>query len=302
MKKQLISLIVLFAFGKVFAQDDAQFTQFYANKLYYNPAATGYSDKLIGSAAYRMQWAGSPSVNAKDRPSYMLFNAAQYIDDYRSGVGVSIYNARQHVQNTFQVKAAYAYHLQLNEDAFLSMGLNVGLMSKGVKNGLAPDGNPISETFTMSDLGFGLEFYMQEFQVGVSTQHIPAILGAKEEREHTHFYYYGTYFHVIDEDWIVIPSVVFRNSSFITNVDLSARVSYQNMYQLGVAWRRDAISVLIGLTIQETFSLGYSFDIHNSSLAAYRAGNRQSLRPSHEIMLTYRHQLLNRDSGGYGSW
>ena len=136
----------------------------------------------------------------------------------------------------------------------------------------------------MSDLGLGVEFYTPELQVGISAQHIPAILGAREGRNHTHFYYYATYFYTINDEWRVIPSVVLRNSSFITNVDISARVSYLNMFQFGASWRRDAIAFLVGFNYDDTYSFGYSFEIHNGGLTG--------ARPSHEIMLSYRTQIL----------
>ena len=283
MKKILITCLILFSLNKIYAQDDVQLTQFHANRLYYNPAATGFSDKFLASASYRTQWAGTTGLS-KDMPNYILFNAAQFFAEQRSGVGLSVYNAKQHVQNTLQIKGSYAYHLQVQEESWLAMGINVGMLSRGIRDGMTPEGVPINEKHTMSDLGLGVEFYTPELQVGVSAQHIPAIIGASEGRNHTHFYYYATYFYTINDEWRVIPSVVLRNSSFITNVDISARVSYLNMFQFGAAWRRDAIAFMVGINYEDTYSLGYSFEIHNGKMS----GNK----PSHEIVLSYRTQIL----------
>jgi len=285
MKKILILCLILFTFGKIFAQDDAQFTQFYANRLYYNPAATGASDKFLASATYRSQWAGSPTLSKEARPSYILFGATQFFGDKRSGVGLNIYNASQHVQNALQVKASYAYHLQVQDEAWLSMGINVGMLNRSIRNGLSADGQLINESHTMSDLGLGVEYYTPELIVGVSCQHIPAVIGDNEERKHAHFYYYATYIYTINEEWKVVPSVLLRNSSFITNVDATVRVSYLNMFQFGVSWRRDAMAFLIGFNIEDTYSIGYSFDLHT--------GTMTGARPSHEIVLGYRTQIIN---------
>jgi type IX secretion system PorP/SprF family membrane protein len=255
--------------------------------LYHNPAATGISDKFMASATYRSQWAGSPSLSRHDRPSYILFNAAQYLADQRSGVGLTIYNATQHVQHILQAKVSYAYHLQVMDEAWLAMGINVGFLSKGIRDGMTVEGQPWNESHAMSDLGLGLEYYTPELQVGFAAQHIPAIIGSSEERQHTHFYYYATYFHTINEEWRVIPSVVIRNSSFITNYDISARISYLNMFQFGFSWRRDAVAFLLGFSFEDTYSIGYSFDIHTGTLLG--------ARPSHEIVLNYRTQLFNKE-------
>ena len=287
MKKIIILSVICLLSIQAFAQDDAQFTQFYANRLFHNPAATGFSDKFQASATYRTQWAGSPTMSRQDLPNYILFNAAQYFANKRSGVGLTIYNATQHVQHILQVKGSYAYHLQVQEEAWLSMGINVGLLSRSIRNGIPVEGPMWNESHTMSDLGFGLEYYTPELQVGVSAQHIPLIIGGSEERKHTHFYYYATYFHTINDEWKVIPSVVFRNSSFITNFDISTRISYLNMFQFGFSWRRDAVAFLLGFSFEDTYSIGYSFDIHTGTL--------NGARPSHEIVLSYRAHLFNRE-------
>jgi len=286
MKKILTITAICLSFAKIFAQDNAQFTQFHANRLFYNPAATGFSDKFLASLTYRTQWTGSPNTAA--RPNFMLLNAAQYFADKRSGVGLSIYHATQNVQRDLQVKLSYAYHLQVQEESWLAMGLNVGMFSSGIRDGVPKEGGIRDETYNMSDLGFGVEFYTPELQVGVSAQHIPVVLGspeARRNRQHTHFYYYGTYFYAVDNEWTVIPSVILRNSSIITNVDAVVRVSYLNMFQLGVSWRRDAVSILMGFSFEDTYSIGYSFDIATMGM--------RGTRPSHEIVLNYRTQLLN---------
>ncbi len=288
MKKILLLILSIFTFGATFAQDDVYLTQLYANKLYYNPAATGFADKFFVSGAYRAQWAGTPGIAKEDRPGYVLLNASQFFWERRSGVGLTVYDGRQHVNHTFQVKGTYAYHLQVQEEAWLSIGLNLGLVSRSLQGGVTAHGNMVDyRNGLMSDLGFGLEYYTPELCVGASVQHIPLVLGTIDERFHAHFYYYMTYYYRINENWRVIPSVFMRNSSFITNADLMVRASYLNMFQLGVAWRFDAISLLVGFNFQDMFSLGYSYDIHTGHL------REVNTKPSHEIILSYRTQIIN---------
>jgi type IX secretion system PorP/SprF family membrane protein len=288
MKKIIISSVICLFSIQAFAQNDAQFTQFYANRLYHNPAATGFSDKFMASATYRTQWVGS-GLATNQLPLYILFNAAQYFAEQRSGVGLTIYNARHGAEQITQAKASYAYHLQVQEESWLAIGINLGFLSKGIRDGVPNDG-PLwnSKTYAMSDLGLGLEYYTPELQVGFAAQHIPFVLGAKEERKNVHFYYYATYFYTVNDEWRVIPSVVLRNPSFLLyNYDISARVSYLNMFQFGLSYRRDAIAILLGFNYDDTYSIGYSFDIRTSSI--------DGIRPSHEIVLNYRTQLFNKE-------
>lgn len=291
MKKKILIPIALFlaVCGKLSAQDDMQSSQIYANKLYYNPAATGFDDKFFISGAYRMQWAGSTNLAKEARPKYILLNATQFFYDKRSGVGVSIYDGRQNVDHTFQLKAAYAYHMQVQEEAWLSMGTSIGMLSKSVKNSITVEGSSVDNRMVMlSDWALGVEYYTPELCVGVSAQHIPIVLGEKDYRNHAHFYYYMIYYHQLDEDWRLMPSISLRNSAFITNFDVLMRASYLNKFQAGLGYRMDAFSLLIGMNIGETFALSYSFDISNKYL------NKRGIRPSHEIMLSYRTQLIKK--------
>jgi type IX secretion system PorP/SprF family membrane protein len=288
--KKYSFLFIAFTFigGKVFAQDDVQLTQFYANKLYYNPAATGISDKLNASATYRAQWAGSPTLSRKARPNYILVNAAQYFADKRSGVGLTIYNASQHVNNNLQIKGTYAYHLQVQDEAWLAMGASLGLLHRSIKDGVTVGGYEYHEgSYTMSDLALGIEYYTPEISAGIAVQHIPVILGNKEMRQHTHWYYHASYIYEVDDEWRVIPSVFVRSSQgAVYNFDVSARVSYLNMFQLGLGLRKDAIAILAGFTFDDTFSFGYSFDIYTGQL--------NGARPSHEIVFSYKTQVLKK--------
>ncbi len=290
MKKIFIIILTLSAITKATAQDDMQSSQLFANKLYYNPAATGYSDKFFVSGAYRMQWAGtSTSLPKAARPRYILMNATQYFHQKRSGLGLSIYDGRQNVEKSFLAKVAYAYHMQVQEQAWLSMGTSVGLLSKTVDGSITPDEQSADfKMAMMSDWSLGVEYYTPELCVGVAAQHIPLVLGDNENRFHTHFYYYMTYYHQLDEDWRLMPSIALRNSAFITNFELLLRASYLNMFQLGVGYRLDAFPIIIGVNLGDSFALSYSIDLNNKYL------RNRSRKASHEIMLSYRTQIIKR--------
>jgi len=291
MKKIILLAVILAAFGKLVAQDDMQATQLYSNKLFFNPAATGFSDKFFVSGTYRAQWLGSSDLQQKELPRYVLMNLTQYFWDQRSGIGLSIYDGRRSVNNSFNVKAAYAYHLQVQEEAWLAMGLSVGLLSRSIQGAVTPEGNPVDyRNAMMSDLGLGLEYYTPELCVGASVQHIPLVLGERSARKHTHFYYYMIYYYQIDRDWRLIPSVSLRNSSFITNFDVVARISYQNQFQIGAAYRLDAFALLLGFNLNDVLGIGYSVDFSTGFM------RQVSMRPSHELVLSYRTQVLKSQS------
>src|SRR5690625_2289907 len=57
-KLLLTSVFTLFMLSTVFTQQQAQFTQYMDNMLYYNPAYAGSHDAMSISALHRQQWAG----------------------------------------------------------------------------------------------------------------------------------------------------------------------------------------------------------------------------------------------------
>ena len=62
--------------------------------------------------------------------------------------------------------------------------------------------------------------------------------------------------------------------------EVTLRGLYDKNYWLGLSYRQDAaLTLLIGLTLQESLSLGYSYDFIQSNIANYSTG-------SHEIMLS----------------
>ena len=163
MKKIIIVMAAFLALaGNGRAQQDAQFSQFYANRLFYSPAAIVGTDELFRvSLTDREQWWGG----GRDRPSYRLLNTSQFFMGKKMGVGLTVYEWNQNVETNFLAKLSYAYHLQVGQEAFFSFGVNAGVMHGFYKNIILPDGShgPAVDgdvkTKPNLDLGLAIEFY-----------------------------------------------------------------------------------------------------------------------------------------------
>ena len=67
--------LLLVAIFQVRAQQDAQFTQYMFNQLYYNPAFAGPSNGTTLTAIHRSQWFGyDGTVNQGGAPSTQLIS------------------------------------------------------------------------------------------------------------------------------------------------------------------------------------------------------------------------------------
>ena len=191
---------------------------------------------------------------------------------------------------------SYAYHIKLTEGIKLSLSVNAGILQYGVDGSEItfdrPDnvGSAFIENNLLPDAGFSFYLYHKKFFFGGSA---PQLIRNEikfersiEEQTQTlenHFFLLGGYQADFGENFKLEPSFLLK---YINPVPLqyeaALRGLYKENYWLGVSYRQDAaLSLLIGITLQETLSLGYSYDFIQSDIANYSSG-------SNEIMLSIR--------------
>lgn len=276
----LVLLLTTASFVKLGAQEAAQFSQFFANRMFYNPAAMNSDGLFRLSLTDREQYLGTPN-----RPSYRLLNSSYFFDKQNMGVGVTFYQWNANIENNFLFKASYMYRLQVGYDAYINFGLNAGVKQRFLSNGILPSGEVyVSEGDEFNpnlDMGLGIEFNTSNIVAGVSVQSLPIKIGDNPTFEALHSYYYFGYNFLLDMDWSLFPMVAMRMAEGSANVDVSLRASYRDVVHFGLAYRLDAVVAMAGVSLGKNFSLSYAFD--------YNIGVTSRLyKPSHEIILTYR--------------
>jgi len=120
------AVIVLFSFtffiGEVLAQDP-EFSQFYANPLYLNPALAGVTICPRATASYRNQWPGLGKA-------FNTYNVAydQYVNFLHGGIGVLVTADRAGGGNlnTTVISLMYAYKFNLTTHLQASGAIKVG--------------------------------------------------------------------------------------------------------------------------------------------------------------------------------
>jgi len=146
-KKILITIIILIPELFIKAQDP-YFSQFFANRLYLNPAWAGVDDDRKLSLNYRNQW---PSVNN----AYVTYGVAydQYIESMHGGMGLMIFNDKQGsgVITEFGLSMIYSYHLQVSRDLTVNAGFQASFVQRKLDTNnfiygdmLAPDGTVLT--------------------------------------------------------------------------------------------------------------------------------------------------------------
>ena len=119
----LVILILILAFFDVKAQDPV-FSQYYSAPLQLNPAfaGVGYAPNFV--ANYRNQW---PSLNAYQ--TYAI-SYDQFVSHLNSGFGLMVLtdDAGQGLIRTNKVSGFFAYRVQVNNDLFIKIGAEAGLV------------------------------------------------------------------------------------------------------------------------------------------------------------------------------
>ncbi len=157
---------------------DPEYSQFYANPLYLNPAMAGVEGAAKVFLGYRNQWPGA--VNP-----YVTYHASfdQYVEAIQGGVGVHVGNDRQGggVFNTLSVDALYAYHLQVSSKLMISGGFqaSVGQRNMDPSDLVLPSELAGAGTTTLTsyakvypDFAVGFAGFYENFFGGVAVHHL----------------------------------------------------------------------------------------------------------------------------------
>jgi len=131
MKKIYLSLMIaieLLSFNTANAQDP-QFTQFYANPLYLNPAFTGSTICPRIALNYRNQWPGISGTYVTSSASF-----DRLIYNIKSGIGVIVMNdqAGQGTLKTTTVSGLYSYQIPLGRKGSINAGAKATYGQKSI--------------------------------------------------------------------------------------------------------------------------------------------------------------------------
>lgn len=300
MRKQfglIIFFMALFCSAiPVFAQQDAQFTQYMFNPLFYNPAAAGVDGVTSLTAMHRTQWAGYGGGNPVSQ--VVSFNTPVF--RLSSGFGLHFVNDKLGVQNNLQFQASYAYHLHLRElNTKLSFGVRAGTFAQAINSdNLNPNqpGDPVllfgRDYQIRPDLGAGVYFQSQKVFGGVGFSHLLKSefdFGSDVTRQplENHMNVMFGYDYVYGRKITLTPSLLVQTDFNQYNFTLTAMGNLDEKYWAGLSFRQgESINIITGYSLLKDKSLrfGYSFDF---IVAGTAAKSSSTIGTSHEVSLSY---------------
>jgi type IX secretion system PorP/SprF family membrane protein len=296
MAKKLILLLTTLCFIGIWQDlqaQDPQFTQFYANPLYLNPAFAGTARCPRICMNYRNQW---PNLSG----TYVTYSASydQHIDAISGGLGLIVTQDDQAhgTLKTTNVNLIYSYLLPVTREFSIKFGLQAGFFQKSLdksklnfgdmidaRRGFVWNTNEIIPSTNKSNLDFGggILGYSKRYFIGAAFQHITQPDEGLQGTSKLPLKITGHAGAVIPlekgGDSYISPNILFMQQQNFTQLNLGlyfVRGSF-----VGGLWYRnsDAFIVLIGLQTDH-FKVGYSYDVTVSKLSSNTAG-------SHEISM-----------------
>lgn len=296
MAKKLILLLLTVVFAGIWQDlkaQDPQFTQFYANPIYLNPAFAGTARCPRICMNYRNQW---PSVSG----SFVTYSASydQHVDAITGGLGIIVTQDDQAngTLRSTQASAVYSYLLPVTRHFSIKAGLQAGFFQKSLNRGKLNFGDMIdarrgfvwntneaipSQNKNNLDFSAGLLGYSKRYFVGFAAHHITqpdeGLQGISKMPMKITAHAGAIIPLEKGNETYISPNVLFQQQQDFTQLNLG--LYFVKGVLVGGLWYRnsDAFIALIGIQT-DYFKMGYSYDITTSGLSGNTAG-------SHEVSL-----------------
>ncbi len=298
--KRVIAVICLICFTSngAFGQDP-QFTQFYANPLYLNPAFAGSHGCPRFSMNYRNEW---PSLTG----NYVTYSASydQYFSNISGGIGVIGMHDQQGQGTiyTSMIGLIYSYHLKVNRKFTMLFGARAAMFNKFLDwdkltfgDMIDPRKGFIYETGDVPragsryffDASAGFVGYSKNFFFGGAVHHLnkpnESMIEGTSKLPMRFTGHVGAEIKLgkqskYNNTTSIMPNIIYQYQNGFQELSLGTYVKY-GVFTFGAWYRnRDAFILTIGLNTGK-FKLGYSYDVTVSKLNNGVSGG------SHEVSL-----------------
>ncbi len=289
------------------AQQFPLYSQYMMHGFLLNPSYAGSDYYTTFGLTVREQWLNLPHAPSTYAASFQT----RLLDDSyitretavrrtiirptrggRVGLGGYLFSDHNGIMHRTGLQFAYAYHLTLEGERQLSLGLSLSAYQYfvDINGALMPDNvndellNNYDQVVYIPDANFGVSYMTRRFYAGFAMTNLfrGAFMigngGRNGRSELGHYFLTGGMRFYPSGDWTVEPSVMIRSSDMVFKsfqVDLTGRVYYKDDYWLGLSYRTgDAVIILAGLKV-DRFYLGYAFDFTLSEIRSYTYGTHE---------------------------
>ncbi len=278
MKRSLLTIsLVIFALMS-FAQ--VQLTQYFLEPTIYNPAFAGSKDAICNSVFARQQWLGfNAGTNDHITPLSFVYSIHSLLYSLHSGLGANVlYENGIGAETNTGVKLNYAYKIPVRQEkSVIILGLGLSILDKNISFSdylLEEQGDPLLKNTNdkngiLTDLDFGLLYQSgRKFYVGVSGTNLmessAEIGNVNYNNTRNLFLTTGYTISLINDKrqtLDLVPSILLKSNFYNMQVDINARVEYNNRYWGGLSYRhQDALAIMAGIQFSG-FRVGAAYDL-----------------------------------------
>ena len=305
MKKILILFIGICFNGLLNAQQLPQITQYMMNNYAINPAVSSMYDYYQINSTIRNQW----TIEGAPRTTVLTMYGKK---NEHVGLGGMVFNDEAGSESRIGASASYAYSFSATKNIRMSFALSAGFqqykLCKTCLEGessqdLLLNGDVIR---SIPDAIFGFNMYSDKWYVGFS---VPQLLTSKIELYSDavknafntdsipgndvegngvfsrHYYALGAYNLALNSSWTLQPSLLFKSTSGSSQVDIGLKTDYNNTLWWGMSYKVNndlsPLSALFGYTINQRYTIGYSYDLPTTDKSGIPG-------PTHEFLLGIR--------------
>ncbi|MGP8215236.1 MAG: type IX secretion system membrane protein PorP/SprF [Bacteroidia bacterium] len=296
MKNRIITTIIgLMVATGAFAQQDASFSQYFFNPLYFNPAYAGSRGVFSGTMVYRDQWVG-----VEGAPNTESVGMHGMIPGSNVGLGMQFYNDNIGPLTNTEISAIFAYHLHLGEQTRLSFGIegcmdnvSVGMNKISIENTTDPSFTGTSSSAWAPDANVGLYLYKDRFFAGFSVKHLlqpdfemQSVNIAGDNDFYRCYYLTAGFVTPLSDNVGIRPSILAKYvSGAPIDIDLDASLIFYNKLYIGAGLRTDkriaisgidnALVLSIEYDVANYIRLGYSYDFYLSPGVNYSGATNE---------------------------
>ena len=313
----LITFFLLLQTIKISYCQDVEFSQFFNNPLYTNPANAGEPDYSRLCINYRSRW----PFNKDLKKSYVSYNASydQPLIFAGGGIGLLVTHdilAEGILSNTTG-GIMYSHHIEVSRDFILlaSLQFTVSQSSLDASNIILPDmvfinnnvpnENISSESFLAMDYSLGLLASYNYFEAGFTTHHLTSnssqnsIIPYPGKRKFSILTQYTILLENIRTGKIpkaLIPSIIYQSQGSFQQLQYGIR--YQiNPLSSGIFIKQNLLNNVYGIILYlgityKSYTFGYSYDYNLPNKGVY-----VPFSGGHELTLKINLQKFEKSKG-----
>lgn len=296
MKFRLFTIIflLLIGFTEVHAQWDAQISQYWRVKPFFNPSFAGETDSIQLTALHRQQWVG---ISGAPKTFIVTANMPFNFMERKHGVGLMMMTESIGLFKNSTMSGQYVYKKKIKKN-LLNIGLQINISNLSFKASdiVIPESNDheqgddaiptgSSESSSTFDGGIGASWIGPKYYVGLSASHLWEPSFRLDENRSTYLartYYLTAGYNIGFRNplYELQPSFLLKSDAITTQLDVTARIVYNKMFNGGISWRKDdGFIFLLGVTFK-SFDAGYAYDLSTSQISRVSNG-------SHEFFVRY---------------